>query len=77
MLAVCVTFSMRSGMLDAFAAGAGSSDMFKIESSQLALEKVSGEGVRAFAEQMVEDYTATGEKMKAAAQEDGNRRRPE
>jgi hypothetical protein len=32
--------------------------------------------VRAFAEQMVEDYTATGEKMKAAAQEDGNRRRP-
>ena len=44
MLAVCVTFSIRSGMLDAFAAGAGSSDMFKIESSQLALEKVSGEG---------------------------------
>jgi hypothetical protein len=44
MLAVCVIFSIRSGMLDAFAAGAGSSDMFKIESSQLALEKVSGEG---------------------------------
>ena len=63
-------------MLDAFAAGAGSSNMFKIESSQLALEKVIGRGVRAFAERMVESFTATGEKMKAAAHQDGNRRRP-
>ena len=63
-------------MLDAFTAGAGSSDMFKIELSQLALEKVIGRGMRAFAEPMVECFTATGEKMKTAAQEDGNRRRP-
>ena len=41
------------------------------KSQQLALEKVLGEG--AFAEPMVEDYTATGEKKKAVAEEDGKR----
>ena len=56
---------------EAFAAVAASSDMFEIESSQLALEEASGEEMRAFAEQMAEDYTAAGEKMKAAAQEHG------
>ena len=63
-------------MLDAFAAGAGSSDMFKIEFEPARAREGIGRGVRAFAEPMVESFTATGEKMKAAAQEDGNRRRP-
>ena len=63
-------------MLDAFTAGAGSSDMFKIEFEPARARKVIGRGMRAFAEPMVDCFTATGEKMKTAAQEDGNRRRP-
>ena len=44
MLAVCVTFSIRSGMLDAFAAGAGSSDMFKIEIEPARVREGIGRG---------------------------------
>ena len=63
-------------MLDAFTAGAGSSDMFKIELSQLALGRLSGEGCGRSRSRWSSCFTATGEKMKTAAQEDGNRRRP-
>ena len=55
----------------AFAEIAASSNMFEIESSQLALERASEENVRAFAEHMIEDHTAAGEKMEAAAEKDG------
>jgi putative membrane protein len=55
----------------AFAEMAGSSNMFEIESSQLALERAGDEEVRAFAEKMVQDHTMAGEEMKAAAEADG------
>jgi putative membrane protein len=55
----------------AFAEVAASSNMFEIESSQLALERTSNDEVKAFAEHMIEDHTAAGEKMKAAAAKDG------
>lgn len=55
----------------AFAATAASSNMFEIESSQLALDEATNDDVKAFAQQMIDDHTAAGEKMKAAAQSDG------
>jgi putative membrane protein len=54
-----------------FAEVAASSNMFEIESSQLALEQATEQNVRAFAEHMIEDHTAAGEKMEAAAEKDG------
>ena len=55
----------------AFAEVAASSNMFEIESSQLALDQTKAEKVQAFAQHMIEDHTAAGEKMKAAAAKDG------
>ena len=55
----------------AFAAAAASSNMFEIESSELALDKASSDDAKAFAQQMIDDHTAAGEKMKAAAEGDG------
>jgi putative membrane protein len=54
-----------------FAEVAASSNLFEIESSQLALEQATNDEVRAFAEQMIEDHTLAGENMKAAAEADG------
>ncbi len=54
-----------------FAARAASSNQFEIESSQIVLENGRIDTVRAFAEKMVQDHTAAGEKMKAAAGQDG------
>lgn len=53
-----------------FAMMAASSNMFEIESSELALQKIEGGDVATVAQQMVDDHTAAGEKMKAAASED-------
>ena len=50
---------------------AAQSDMFEIESSRIALEKAQEDGVRAFAQQMVDDHTASSEAMKQAAEADG------
>lgn len=55
----------------AFVALAASSNMFEIESSELALDTSTNEDVKAFARHMVDDHTAAGEKMKAAAETDG------
>ena len=55
----------------AFAEAAASSNMFEIESSELALERATNDDVRAFAEQMVADHTLAGENMKVAAEADG------
>jgi putative membrane protein len=55
----------------AFADLAGSSNMFEVESSQLALAQATSDDVKAFAQHMIEDHTAAGEKMKAAAAKDG------
>jgi putative membrane protein len=54
-----------------FASMAASSNMFEIESSRLALDRTQNEDVRSFAQQMIDDHTAAGEKMKQAAQEAG------
>ena len=54
-----------------FAKLAASSNMFEIESSELALTQAEDGNVRAFAEHMIQDHTAAGEKMKAAATRDG------
>jgi|LNFM01.1.fsa_nt_gb putative membrane protein len=55
----------------AFAERAASSNLFEIESSQLALERARSEEVRAFAEKMIAEHTAAGEQMRAAATEEG------
>jgi predicted outer membrane protein/sporulation protein YlmC with PRC-barrel domain len=47
---------------------AANSDMFEIQSSQLALNKTQHNRIREFAEHMVQDHTAAGDKLKAAAQ---------
>ena len=54
-----------------FAERAASSNQFEIQSSQLAMEKTQTPEVRTFAEQMVADHTAAGEKMMAAAKASG------
>lgn len=53
----------------AFARVAASSNMLEIESSTLALERSQNADVRAFAQKMVDDHTAAGEKMQAVAQD--------
>jgi putative membrane protein len=55
----------------AFAEAAASSNMFEIESSELALDKATKDDVKQFAQHMIDDHTAAGEKMKAAAESDG------
>jgi putative membrane protein len=54
-----------------FAETAASSNMFEIESSQLALQQSVSGDVQQFAQHMIDDHTAAGEKMAAAAQQDG------
>lgn len=54
-----------------FAALAASANQFEIDSSQIVLQNGQIDTVRAFAEHMVQDHTAAGEKMKAAAEKDG------
>ncbi len=52
-----------------FVTMASSSNMFEIESSQLALEKAQSDTVKQFAQQMVADHTKAGEDFKAALQQ--------
>jgi putative membrane protein len=47
---------------------AANANEFEIESSQLALKKSQNPDVQQFAEDMVKDHTAVGEKMKTAVQ---------
>jgi len=54
-----------------FAAAAGSSDMFEIESSKMALKKSGSPSVKAFAQMMIKDHTAATADLKAAAKQDG------
>ena len=44
------------------------SNMFEIQSSQLAQQKAQNERVRQFAQNMVQDHTAAGDKLKSSAQ---------
>ncbi|MGK9204254.1 DUF4142 domain-containing protein [Sinorhizobium meliloti] len=52
-----------------FVTMAASSDMFEIQSSQLAMQNSKQDGVRQFAEMMVADHTKAGQELKAAAGE--------
>jgi putative membrane protein len=83
-LALCAAMALCSGpplafgqaaadMTDpqVFAERAASSNMFEIESSQLALERATKRPVQEFAQHMIEDHTLAGDKMKAAAEADG------
>lgn len=54
-----------------FANMAGSSNMFEIESSRLALQMSQNQAVQDFAQQMIDDHTMAGENMMAAAETDG------
>lgn len=53
----------------AFARVAASSNMLEIESSTLAMERSQNADVQAFAQKMIDDHTAAGEKMKAIAED--------
>lgn len=55
----------------AFAERAASANRFEIQSSELALELSQSDAVRAFAEKMVADHRAAGERMTEAAGEEG------
>lgn len=46
---------------------ATSSNMFEIQSSEIALEKAQNEPTKEFAQHMITDHTKAGEEMKAAA----------
>jgi len=54
-----------------FATMAASSDMFEIESSQLALQKSQSDDLKQFAQQMIDDHTKASADLKAAAAQDG------
>ena len=51
-----------------FVTQAANSDMFEIQSSQLALTKTQDGPTRNFAQHMIQDHTAASEKLKTAAQ---------
>jgi putative membrane protein len=52
-----------------FVTMAASSDMFEIQSSQLAMQNSKQDSVRQFAERMVADHTKASQELKAAAAE--------
>lgn len=56
------------GFIDAAAA----SDMFEIEAAKLAQAQSKSDKVKAFAEMMIKDHTASSDKLKKAVQEAGN-----
>jgi predicted outer membrane protein len=51
-----------------FVTRAAISNMFEIQSSQLAQQKAQNDRVRQFAQSMVQDHTAAGDKLKSATQ---------
>jgi len=54
-----------------FATTAASSDMFEIQSSELAQQKAADAGVKSFAQQMIADHTKASNELKAAAAKAG------
>jgi putative membrane protein len=54
-----------------FVQKAAVSNQFEIESSQLALEAAGSEGVKEFAQKMVDDHTKAGDDLKAAVEAAG------
>src|SRR3712207_474688 len=56
---------------DAFVPMAASSDLFEIQSSQLALSRSQSQPIRQFAQMMVTDHTRMSQQLMAAAQAAG------
>lgn len=54
-----------------FVKKASVSSLFEIESSKIALQRAQTPEVKAFAQQMIDDHTAAGKKMKGAVAESG------
>jgi len=54
-----------------FATMATVSNLFEIQSSELALEASESEAVKEFAQHMIEDHTAASQEMMAAAEQQG------
>lgn len=54
-----------------FASAAASSDMFEIQSSELALQKAQSAEVKDFAQMMIKDHQDASKNLMAAAKEDG------
>jgi putative membrane protein len=50
---------------------AGASDLYEIQSSQLALQKSSNDAIRGFAQMMIDDHTKTTQTVTAAARAAG------
>lgn len=61
-----VAFAQETDAL--FATAAAQSDLYEITSSELALERASSEEVRAFAQRMIDDHTATTEQLTPVAE---------
>jgi putative membrane protein len=61
--------SAQAGPRDAarYVAAAGASDLYEIQSSQLAQQKAASDGVRRFAAMMIEHHTMTTQQVTAAA----------
>lgn len=55
----------------AYVAKAGASDLYEIQSSQLAQQKTGSDAVRTFAQMMIEHHTATTQQVTAAAKSAG------
>ena len=61
-----VAFAQETDAL--FVTTAAQSDLYEITSSELALERASSEEVRAFAQRMIDDHTATTEQLTPIAE---------
>ena len=68
MLVACATSTQAQQMsAEEFVAAAASSDMFEINSSELAKEKTDDADVTGFAEMIIADHTRASEELKTAA----------
>ena len=54
-----------------FVMKAGASDLYEIQSSQIALQKAQDADIRQFAQMMIDQHTKTTQQVTAAAQADG------
>jgi putative membrane protein len=54
-----------------FATMAASSDLFEIQSSEMALQKAESAEVKEFAQMMIDDHSKASKELMAAAQQDG------
>jgi putative membrane protein len=66
--AIHLVATMAAPTAQEFVTKASGSNMFEIESSQIAVGKAESPDVKAFAERMIADHTKAGEEMKAAVQ---------